>query len=214
MSEPGRLRRFLSGCERKAKKLSPFKSSKRTDKQPTNSSSPTSEITVSVSVSTDVQQLDALPALDIKTIPQAQKIASPQSTTTTASASPAAKAVDATNSPPAKIWYSERTPIWNDAVEQWQKDPATKDQHLMLEKLMKSAVDAERPDFLPQPEPSAKHSSHGSLRAKLFFEPTLNAARGIVMPLANLDPFKAAPLFGALVFFGLTVSVPHPFCDS
>jgi len=155
-------------------------------------------------------QLDALPVLNTNTTTQeAQTAASSQPTTITASASPVANTIETGSSQPVEsLWYSRRTPRWNEAIKRWKEDSNTKDQYLELEKLMKDAVDSpiERADFLSQLQPTSKPSSKWRLRLKRC-EPILNAAKGLVTSLASLDPHKVAPIICTSVFFGLNVSI-------
>ncbi|KAL8786151.1 MAG: hypothetical protein Q9195_008330 [Heterodermia aff. obscurata] len=110
-------------------------------------------------------------------------------------------------------WFSDRTPKWNEAIKQWSQDPKTKHQWLELRKLILDALEpgkdtaeplVERAEFLTEVQPETKPSGKWRLRLKRC-EPILNAAKGFVMPLANLDPHKIAPIACASVFFGFNI---------
>jgi hypothetical protein len=161
--------------------------------------------------STDNSRPNAVPHLNGMTPQATQTATSSPSATMTFTALPTASIVHTENSNVNEpLWYSSQTPKWNEAIKQWTENPSTKDQPLKLKELMKDAVQnspVETVDFLSQLQPSGEPSTKWRLRLKRC-EPILNAAKGILMPLANLDPQKVAPIICASVLFGMNVSIP------
>ena len=112
--------------------------------------------------------------------------------------------VAAEQTPSGSLWYSERTPIWNNAVKKWRA--GNPKGCLELEK-MTAGVESpiQRADFLSLFQPASDSSKQTAARLKRW-QPTLAAVRGIGMSVAALDPHKIAPIICASVFFSIDVS--------
>ena len=109
--------------------------------------------------------------------------------------------------PSGSLWYSERTPRWNDAVNMWKaENPKGCDElETMTAGVMKSTI--QRADILSLFQPASESSKQIIARSKRW-QPTLAALRGIGMSVAALDPHKIAPIICASVFFSIDVSNP------
>ena len=104
------------------------------------------------------------------------------------------------------LWYSKRTPRWNDAVKMWKAE--NPEGCLELETMtagMKSPIQGA--DFLSQFQPESGSSNQIAGRLKRW-QATLAAVRGIGMTVAAFDPHKIAPIICASVFFSIDVSNP------
>ena len=110
----------------------------------------------------------------------------------------------AEQTPSESLWYSERTPIWNNAVKKWRAENPKG--CLELERMtagVKSPI--QRADFLSLFQPASDPSKQTAARLKRW-QPTLAAVRGIGMSVAALDPHMIAPIICASVFFSIDVS--------
>ena len=105
-----------------------------------------------------------------------------------------------------KLWYSEKTPKWNEAVEEWKAGHVEEFDELMrsAKAANESAAD-ESGDWLFKLRPAEKSSKHTAARLKRW-QPVLASVRGIAMTASAADPHKIAPIVCASVFFGLDVS--------
>lgn len=103
-------------------------------------------------------------------------------------------------------WKSDRTPLWNKAIEKWTETVKGQKECVELESLVKNnpGESIESPKFLDQLHPSVKNSSKWRLRLKRC-DPILNATRGVAITLANADPHKIAPLIVHSVFAGISI---------
>ena len=108
---------------------------------------------------------------------------------------------------PQSLWYSNRTPKWNDAVNKWMAE--NPEGYLELEKMTEATTKSpiERLDALSLFQPASKSSRQIPARFKRW-QSTFAAIRGIGMSIAALDPHKIAPIICASVFFSIDVSIP------
>lgn len=106
-----------------------------------------------------------------------------------------------------KLWYSEKTPKWNEAVEEWKAGHVKEFDELMqsARAANKSAAD-ESGDWLLRLRPAEKSSKQTAARLKRW-QPVLASVRGIAMAAAAFDHHKIAPIVCASVLFGLDVSI-------
>ena len=110
-----------------------------------------------------------------------------------------------------KLWYSEKTPMWNEAVEEWKKKTDRKDINKLkamtagMGKIMEGGTsDTGAGDWLTKLETADKTPKQIAARLKRW-QPILNSVRGIAMAAAAFDPYKIAPIVCASIFGGLDV---------
>ncbi|KAI9659856.1 MAG: hypothetical protein M1821_001208 [Bathelium mastoideum] len=105
-----------------------------------------------------------------------------------------------------KLWYSEKTPKWNEAVKQWKAGLGEK----KFAELVRSAKAAngsaadESGDWLCKLRPAEESSKQTTARLKRW-TPVLASVRGIAMTASAADPHKIAPIVCASLFFGLDI---------
>ena len=107
--------------------------------------------------------------------------------------------------PLKSLWYSKRTPKWNDVVKRWsiEDEEGYRELEKMTDGVIKSPI--ERIDALSGFQPASASSNQIPARLKRW-QSTLAAFRGISMSLAALDPHKIAPIICASAFFSIDVS--------
>ncbi|MCJ1470251.1 hypothetical protein MMC07_008896 [Pseudocyphellaria aurata] len=109
-----------------------------------------------------------------------------------------------------KLWYSEETPVWNQAMEEWRKDHRKdfdkfKARTAGLEKKVTESSPGDNAwDWLTELKPVDKNPKQAAARLKRW-QPVLSSLRGIAMGAAAFDPHKIAPIVCATIFGGLDI---------
>ena len=109
-----------------------------------------------------------------------------------------------------KLWYSEKTPVWNQAVEEWRKNHQKdfnkfKARTAGLDKnVTESGPSDNAEDWLTELKPADKTPRQAAARLKRW-QPVLSSLRGIAMAAAAFEPHNIAPIVCATIFGGLDV---------
>ncbi|KAI9689730.1 MAG: hypothetical protein M1822_009612 [Bathelium mastoideum] len=104
-----------------------------------------------------------------------------------------------------KLWYSEKTPKWNEAVEKWKAQQGEEFAELMRSaKVANGSAADESGDWLFKLRPVEKSSKQTVARLKRW-RPVLADVRGIAMTTSAVDPHNIAPIVCASLLFGLDI---------
>ena len=109
-----------------------------------------------------------------------------------------------------KLWYYEKTPVWNQAVEKWRKlHPKDFDKFKARTanpgtNVTEGGSSDNAGDWLTELKPANKTPRQAAARLKRW-QPMFNSLRGIAMAGAAFDPHKIAPIVCASIFGGLDV---------
>lgn len=109
-----------------------------------------------------------------------------------------------------KLWYSEKTPVWNQAVEEWRKAHREDFDKFKArtagpdKNVTESGPSDNAGDWLTELKPADKTPRQAAARLKRW-QPVLSSLRGIAMAAAAFDPHKIAPIVCATIFGGLDV---------
>ena len=110
-----------------------------------------------------------------------------------------------------KLWYSEKTPVWNEVVEKWKKDNRKdfdkfKARSVGLDKNGTETGSTDNAgDWLTELKFADKTPSEAAARIKRWQPVFSSSLRGIAMAAAVFDPHKIAPIICAAIFGGLDV---------
>jgi len=102
---------------------------------------------------------------------------------------------------PSKAYLqTDKTPIWTSAINDWKK--TNPKEYAELGEI----GDEPNINHLTLFQPAENTPAQVKARLKRWI-PVLASVRGIVMPIAALDPHKVAPIICASIFFGIEVSI-------
>ncbi|KAI9888557.1 MAG: hypothetical protein M1814_006827 [Vezdaea aestivalis] len=105
-----------------------------------------------------------------------------------------------------KFWYYKKTPVWNQAVDEWRKLHQKDFENFKARTANLNKNDTQSSfsdnvgDWLTKLEPADKTPKQATARLKRW-QPILTSLRGIAMSAAALDPNKIAPIACATILF-------------